>query len=284
MTEPDRIKLEEILSSIVDSDMPNSGDYSENGILHCGVCHEPKREWVECDGNKFLIRRECKCARDKQEQERKKQEVAEQLERIKTLRGQSLMNAKFYRFTFENYVVRADNESQYNMCVKYCNHFRQMMNDSQGLLLYGPVGTGKSFSAACIANTLLNNCVSVIMTSLVLVLKQMSADFNAQESITSELMSPDLLILDDFGTERTTDFAVEKVYDIIDSRYRSGKPLILTTNLSIQEMKRCTDIRYERIYDRVFEMCYPIKFDGVSLRKIEAKDRFDKMKKFFEGD
>lgn len=75
----------------------------------------------------------------------------------------------------------------------------------------------------------------------------------------------------------------KKVYDIVDSRYRAKLPIILTTNLSMTEMKESADIRYTRIYDRIFEMCYPMQFTGRSWRKAEAARRFDEMKNFLEG-
>ena len=92
-----------------------------------------------------------------------------------------------------------------------------------------------------------------------------------------------LLIIDDLGTERNTDYGLEKVYNIIDSRYLSGKPLILTTNLSLQEMRETTDIRYRKVYDRIFEMCYPVQVIGKSWRMNQAADRFDNMKALLEG-
>ena len=60
--------------------------------------------------------------------------------------------------------------------------------------------------------------------------------------------------------------------------------MILTTNLTIEEMKRDMDIRYSRIYDRIFEICYPMQFTGPSWRKTEASRRFDEMKKLLEED
>lgn len=98
----------------------------------------------------------------------------------------------------------------------------------------------------------------------------------------SALNAAKLVIIDDLGTERNTEYALEKVYNIIDSRYRTGKPLILTTNMTVREMQETTDIRYKRIYDRIFEMCYPVRMSGRSWREKEAENRFDKMKKLME--
>lgn len=92
-----------------------------------------------------------------------------------------------------------------------------------------------------------------------------------------------LLIIDDLGAERGTDYSLERVYDIIDSRYRSNKPIILTTNLTMEQMKNCEDIRYNRIYDRIFEMCYPVKVNGLSWRKRGAASRYAATKQILEG-
>ena len=70
---------------------------------------------------------------------------------------------------------------------------------------------------------------------------------------------------------------MEQMFTVIDSRYRSKKPMLLTTNLTIDEMKQETDRRYSRIYDRIFEVCYPMQFAGQSWRKKAANQRFKEM-------
>ena len=93
-----------------------------------------------------------------------------------------------------------------------------------------------------------------------------------------------LVIFDDLGAERNTDYALEKIYNIIDSRYRKNLPMILTTNLTIDEMQQETDMRYKRIYDRIFEVCYPMQFTGPSWRQKEAFNRFNDMEKLLNED
>lgn len=82
-----------------------------------------------------------------------------------------------------------------------------------------------------------------------------------------------LLVLDDFGTERTTDFALETVYSAVDERYKSGKPLIITTNLTLDELCNPPGIAQQRIFERVLEMCTPIAFRGKSSRSEIAERR-----------
>ena len=66
---------------------------------------------------------------------------------------------------------------------------------------------------------------------------------------------------------------------MIDSRYRSRKPLIVTTNLSLQDLQHSQDTTHARIYDRLLEMCAPIRFSGENFRKATAQDKLERLKK-----
>ena len=165
---------------------------------------------------------------------------------------------------------------------KYVTDFDTMFERNQGLLFYGDVGTGKSYAAAAVANELLYREVPVIMTSFVKILNEVMKFDKDSGTYINRLNAADLLVIDDLGVERGTDFSLEKIYDIVDSRYRAGKPLIITTNLDMAQMKNCTDIRYNRIYDRIFEMCYPVRFNGTAWRKKKCVSKFDEMRKLLE--
>ena len=75
--------------------------------------------------------------------------------------------------------------------------------------------------------------------------------------------------------ERNTDFGLEQVYNVIDSRWRAQKPLIVTTNLTIELLQNPSDLPHQRIYDRVCEICVPIKIHGDSMRKERAQQNMD---------
>lgn len=222
----------------------------------------------------------CKCRRDEEAARRERLEQEERMRRVEELRRLSLIDERLRRVDFSTYQVSNDNRKLIELARKYVDQFETMKQKGQGILFYGDVGTGKSYTAAAIANELLKRMVPVIMTSFIRLLEELRK-FNddAAELYIDRLNNADLLIVDDLGAERGTDFALEKVYDVIDSRYRSGKPLILTTNLDVAFMRQCDDIRYSRIYDRIFEMCYPVKAVGPSWRKKQAVSRFDEMKK-----
>ena len=80
----------------------------------------------------------------------------------------------------------------------------------------------------------------------------------------------DLLIIDDLGVERSTEYAMEQMFFVIDSRYRSRRPMIITTNLKLSELKKPPNLAHARIYDRILERCAPILFDGKNFREENA--------------
>jgi DNA replication protein DnaC len=82
----------------------------------------------------------------------------------------------------------------------------------------------------------------------------------------------DLLIIDDLGAERKSEYMQETVFNIIDSRYRSGLPFIITTNLTADEIKKPQEVSFQRIYDRILERCFPVEVTGQSRRRQALKD------------
>lgn len=274
---------------------PENGDYYDSeGFLVCGKCHTrrqvevnmPDLKAVPFDPKKKVRVKmpvSCRCRAERRYQEEQMLQQDKDMRAMEALKRQSLMDERLRDVSFDSFRKTNDNAYNLKLCLRYANHFDEMLAKNQGLLFYGGVGTGKTFAAACIANHLLNRRIPVIMTSFVKLLESMQGFSEDDSALIARLNRAKLLIIDDLGAERSTDYALEKVYDIVDSRYRAKLPIILTTNLSMTELKESTDIRYTRIYDRIFEMCYPMQFKGQSWRKVEAARRFDAMKNFLEG-
>ena len=274
---------------------PENGDYYDSeGFLVCGKCHTrrqvevnmPDLKAVPFDPKKKVRVKmpvSCRCRAERRYQEEQMLQQDKDMRAMEALKRQSLMDERLRDVSFDSFRKTNDNAYNLKLCLRYANHFDEMLAKNQGLLFYGGVGTGKTFAAACIANHLLNQRIPVIMTSFVKLLESMQGFSEDDSALIARLNRAKLLIIDDLGAERSTDYALEKVYDIVDSRYRAKLPIILTTNLSMTELKESTDIRYTRIYDRIFEMCYPMQFKGQSWRKVEAARRFDAMKNFLEG-
>lgn len=269
---------------------PEEGDcYDKEGFLICGKCGTRREILIPIpdfhgDGKTEMrkVRTQCKCRMEATAAAEAEKQRNQEMEAIKCLKKQSLMDERLRDATFDSFLANKSNAKNHGLCKRYAEKFDIMVEKNQGLLFYGDVGTGKTFAAACIANHLIERRIPVVMTSFVKLLDSMQSFRDEDSVLIDRLNRAKLLIIDDLGAERGTDFALEKVYNIVDSRYRARLPLILTTNLSLSEMKNAADIRYTRIYDRIFEICYPMQFTGQSWRKSEAARRFNDMKTLLE--
>ena len=251
-------------------------DYvGEDGLLHCGVCHEPKEERIPerliLPGGPDKHSRLCACDRTQWEKDRQTNEARRHAQETERLRINCFADICQYDMTFEASKVSV---RQLETCRRYALNWDKVRENNFGLLLWGDVGTGKSYLAACIANALIEKELSVRMLNFGQIL---NAGFEEKAHILENISSYDLLILDDFGMERNTEYGQEIVFQVIDNRYQSRKPMIITTNLSLQTLKTPKDLEHKRIYGRILEVCIPVHFDGENLRE---KIRLSKIKEF----
>ena len=154
-----------------------------------------------------------------------------QVSRLKT---NGLQDKSLRDYTFAN-------DKGYNPEIQkahdYVAHWEEMKAKSLGLLLWGDVGTGKSFFAGCIANALLEKGIPVLMTNFSRILNTLTGMYSDDRNqFIDSLNKYSRLIIDDLGIERGTEFSLEQVFNVIDSRYRSKKPMIVTTNLTLDEL------------------------------------------------
>ena len=263
----------------------NDDDYIEDGLLMCGKCHTPRRKYIDANGTQLLVPVPCQCRKAADEAKQLEEQRQKDFESMQSLKKGSLIDSKFKDCTFATCKVVPDNKRQVKLCKSYADRFEEMMEKNQGLLLYGNVGTGKSYLSACIANNIMERLHSVCATSMVKIM-DLARDFKEKDTLTNleaKMMKADLLILDDLGTESESSYAKEIVYRVIDGRYRIKKPMVITTNLTLGQMQSCMDIDKKRVYDRILEVCYPMQFDGKSFRQLEARNRFDAMRQLLEG-
>lgn len=274
--------------SAAEAAMPQvPGDYiGPDGLLHCRVCGHRKRRPITLDfgagPEEHIVPVICKCIQDANERAAKAKAARDAQERIDRLKRISLMDETSAGHTFDAF--RPQDSKILRLARNYVNRFSEMYAKNQGLIFYGPPGTGKTFTAACIANALLKDGVPTAMTSFVRLLSLFSGRDDEDEATQiMRLNSARLLVIDDLGAERDTSYAAEKVYNILDSRYRAHKPMILTTNLTLEEMKTEKAIAKQRLYDRVFETCYPVSFAQEAKHRLEkARDRNKDMQSLWE--
>lgn len=201
--------------------------------------------------------------------------------RCSRLKANGLQDKSLREYTFAN-------DKGYNPEMQkahdYVVHWSEMKAKSIGLLLWGDVGTGKSFFAGCIANALLEQGVPVLMTNFSRILNALSGLYSEEKNqYIDSLNQYSLLIIDDLGIERSTEFALEQVFNVIDSRYRSKLPLIVTTNMTLEELKNPQDLTRSRIYDRVLERCVPLRINNQNIRQRNAAESMKEARKILES-
>ena len=256
-------------------------DYTgEDGLLYCGKCHTPKQFRMTVppmEGR--MLPCSCQCEQERLDREPAEQEAQRRRQAVADLKHKGFTDPAMREWTFANDSGKCP---QMKHARFYVEHWEQMKMENIGYLLWGGVGTGKSYFAGCIANALMEQEIPVRMTNFALILNDLTASFEGRNEYIARLCRAPLLILDDFGMERGTEYGLEQVYNVIDSRYRSRRPLIVTTNLSLQDLQHPQDTAHARIYDRLLEMCAPIRFSGENFRKVTAQDKLAHLKNLME--
>lgn len=254
------------LQSYIDSLFVEGDERLEDGNIRCGKCGGMKT----CHGTGVLegvlLPVLCEC-REREEVER----LNAVREAEKERRRDELRRIGFASSTYREKTFAADLAPEgpvSNACRKYCEQWEELKKSNIGLLIYGEVGTGKSFYACCIANEIINRYQEQVYFTTIPTLIAALQSFDNRDAMLATIESVTLLVLDDLGAERETSFAEEQLFTIVDHRLLAGKPTIITTNLSLKEIKNPNTLSQRRIFDRVLEMCpAQLRCDGRNRRK-----------------
>lgn len=241
------------------------GDYRDaDGLLMCGKCHTPKQVRQPFLGKVKVLACACKCVVANNRREADAKRKRDRMQYLDNMRRTGFPDAEMRKWVFAN--DDGGNTKLMSIAHKYVDNFDEMRANGTGLLLYGNVGCGKSFTAACIANALIDTGTPCMMTNFTRIINRLQESFAGRQKYIDNLSRFDLLVLDDMAAERNTEYVWEQVMTIIDARYRSGLPVIVTTNLTIGELADPADIRRQRVYSRLKEMCVPIEVIGADRR------------------
>lgn len=241
----------------------NEGDYEKDGILYCGKCHTRKQVKVNVLGLEKTFYCMCKCETEKRNEEQRRFEEQQRMERIRELKRMGFADSQLKQWTFDT----AEETSRMNVAKNFVENFETFSEDGKGLLFYGSVGTGKSVLAACIVNALTDKGCPCLMTTITKISDALSGMYDDRQSYIEGLNKFRLLVIDDLGAERDTEYMNEVVQSVIDARYRARLPLIVTSNYTAEEMQNPADVKKARLFSRIWEMCVPVKVEGADRRK-----------------
>ena len=221
-------------------------------------------------GREMVVPCICKCKAEAIKRENEQRQQREFFERVQRYRRMGFPESDMENWTFAN--DDRKNPKMSDAMQNYVKHFDEFREKGKGLLLFGNVGTGKTFYAACIANALIDRGIPCLVTNFARIANTVQGLFDGRQEYYDSLNRFPLLLIDDLAAERKTEYMQEIVFNVIDSRYRAGLPLIVTTNLTREEMQHPADITYQRIFSRLFEMCTPIEIDGKDRRCVALKN------------
>lgn len=203
--------------------------------------------------------------------------------RVSRLRKISDLPPRAEQWSFETYralTLSSEQQLAVQLCETYAQHGEIALKGGEvakrGLYLYGPVGTGKSGLAVAVANVAMAHGNAVLYRTvpdlLDYIRQTFKPDNDAQyDEVLDRIKEVDLLVLDDLGTERLTDWVLEKLYQIVDYRYRNDMRLIVTSNYPMQTLTRhfnaANNQTGQRLVDRIVHLCALVQVAGTNLRR-----------------
>lgn len=248
----------------------------DKGLLRCSKCHGQLETIIKDEYTtklpKGYLKVNCVCKCIKEEEEKRKH-----ISIVHELKKMAFKDPEYAEMTFEK--DKYPNLMASKFAREYVKKWDEMLEENIGILFQGDCGVGKTFYSTCIANALLEKEITVYETNLPDLIYDITKNFGENRvEILTKVSKVSLLIIDDIGIERSTGFNLEKYFEIIDTRYKSKKPLILSTNLTDEEL-HTTDQKYKRIYNRILSMTFPVKIECQNSRMDE---RISKIKKIAE--
>ena len=259
------------VNNLLDTINPDE-EYILNDDIYCKKCNTPRT----CIGLNRKVRCICKCQSEALEAENKKLEQMENQRIIDKIKSASLLGEKYKSVTFDNTETNHNPQFRnvFNRCRKYCEVANKVLDEGIGIYMYGNKGTGKSRLTACMANELMSKYYTVLYTNFSEISKYIRNTFKktseTESSFLEKLATIDFLFIDDFGTEKVTKddqdlWLQEKIFEVINKRYNNNKPIIFTSNYSLQELIEERGLA-DKTVDRINEICELMKIEGSSYR------------------
>lgn len=256
-----------------EAEADGQGYIGPDGLLMCGRCGERRQMVLDIPliGTK-TVPVMCRCEAARREAEQRRLQFIEEQTRIQEMRRIGITSSDYAEMTFA--ADDGSNPELSNLARQYVEKRAEMIRENMGLLLHGSTGGGKTFLAASIVNAMIDNGTSAMITTIPQLITAMQRDFERDKPrLLEQIARVRVLVLDDIGFERQTGYTAEKVFEIVDTRYRARRPLIVTTNLSLEELTSPEQMEYKRVYERIIEMTQPVYVSAEGRRMAIAKKK-----------
>ena len=134
--------------------------------------------------------------------------------------------------------------------------------------------------SSCIANAVIDLGFSALQTDIGYIVSTMESSFEDRRRNLDRILGTDLLLIEDLGTQRCTEYMMEHVFTVVDGRYKNGKPMVITTNFTLNRISHArSEDPWCRVFDRILERCFPIEFKGTNRRRENGLEMRKAMRK-----
>ena len=233
---------------------PKNTDFiNDQGLLICGTCKKPLQAFIDDVPLKLFV--PCDCISQAWENSKRLQENRESDNLKSDIIKNAFYDSNLRSINFES--VKTLKAPQLDI-KSYADNFVEFKQKGVGKLIFGDIGSGKSFAAISLANRLIDFGFSVKYSSLSRIYRSFdSSEFNL---LLDHLKSFDLLIIDDFLDGSESNSFLSFVHQIVNSRFESSLPIVVVTNLLMSHMKNHSNIPSAQIFSKLFKVCLPTKF------------------------
>ena len=181
------------------------------------------------------------------------------------LKEQSNLGERFMNRTFANFDTRRDINA-FKQCRAYAERATLFNDKRNGLLIFGGIGSGKTHLAAAIANCMTDRGIPALFATFSEHLERIKEEFDktGEKKHLSLMKNTPILVIDDLGKEKKTEWTQQILYDVVNYRYEHMLPIIITSNFDVDGLANYVS---NAIWSRLYEMCNAVETAGKDYRQ-----------------
>ena len=250
--------------------------FTERSCVRCPDCGQVLKEIrIPWPGREELVAHAaCSCRLEREEAERKVMADQERQRRMKALFDSSQLGPRFAACTFANWKRAEGAEVVHRAAKSYVEQWPQKLRNGESMLISGAPGNGKSHLAAAIVNELVPRGVAAVFANVPELLGRLRRTYNGsgenESRLLRALVDADLLVLDDLGAQKWSEWSEEMIYYLVNTRYNAKLPLVITTNATTSQLAESIG---PRSLSRLDEVCDMVDNKAASYRRHLARER-----------
>lgn len=264
--------INQLMNTMTNQNTESSLTALSKSSEYCPKCHRSYKNYHE-EYKGYGIIYHCDCEREEKIKEVEEIIRENKKRRIEKLFQLSNLGRRFMGCSFDNFEKRKGTEAALIAAKEFVRNFEVKLKTGEGVLFYGPAGNGKTHLAAAITKEIIKKGYSAIFQPTAELMYRINRTYEIEEEsehdIIGGLIESHLLILDDLGKGKWSEKVEERIYVVLDGRYRNLYPTIITTNKNMNGLESYVG---GAVFDRLKEMAVMVHNSASSYRKLKMKE------------